>query len=303
MTTGPGSADDGSTPDDPTPDHPAPDDPAPDDPGPDRSAERSGPGNPNQSTADLDWRLTRTQVLRDSMGVAIATGAYAISFGAIALAGGLNVWQTMALSLLMFTGASQFGLIAVIAGGGAPLAGAATAIMLGARNALYGLRLAEILRVSGLRRLGAAQLVIDESTAMSIARDTDRAARLGFYATGLGVFTLWNIGTLVGAVGASWLSDPRALGLDAAAPAAFLALLAPRLRGRELWALALVAAMVAVLAVPLVPVGVPVLLAGLVGVIAGLIPRTTAPPRHRQSNETNQTTETNKPDDQPTRNP
>jgi len=268
------------------------------DPGPD--PDTPDPDTPDPDTPDLDWRLTRTQVLRDSMGVAIATGAYAISFGAIALAGGLTVWQTMALSLLMFTGASQFGFIAVIAGGGAPLAGAATAIMLGARNALYGLRLAEILRVSGLRRLGAAQLVIDESTAMSIGRDTDRAARLGFYATGLGVFTLWNIGTLVGAVGASWLSDPRALGLDAAAPAAFLALLAPRLRGRELWALALVAAVVAVLAVPLVPVGVPVLLAGLVGVIAGLIPRKTAPPRHRQSNDTDQI---NKSDDQPTRDP
>ena len=271
----------------------------------DATPDSTNHGNSTPDPPDLDWRLTRTQVLRDSMGVAIATGAYAISFGAIALAGGLNVWQTLALSLLMFTGASQFGLIAVIAGGGAPLAGAATAIMLGARNALYGLRLAEILRVSGLRRLGAAQLVIDESTAMSIGRDTDRAARLGFYATGLGVFTLWNIGTLVGAVGASWLSDPRALGLDAAAPAAFLALLAPRLRGRELWALALVAAVVAVLAVPLVPVGVPVLLAGLVGVIAGLIPRkgTTPAPDPAESAESIRSIDSSEPDDQPTREP
>ncbi len=235
-----------------------------------------GTADGEASDPETGWRLTRTQVLRDSMGVAVATGAYGISFGAIALAGGLNLWQTMALSLLMFTGASQFGLVAVLAGGGVPLAGAATAIMLGARNALYGLRLSEILRVGGLRRVLTAQLVIDESTAMSIGRDTDRAARLGFYATGVGVFVLWNIGTLIGAVGASWLSDPRALGLDAAAPAAFLALLAPRLRGRERWALALVAASVAVLAVPLVPVGVPVLLAGLVGAIAGLIPRRTA---------------------------
>jgi len=276
-------------------------DATPDGPTPDSTIQ----GNSTPDPPDIDWRLTRTQVLRDSMGVAIATGAYAISFGAIALAGGLNVWQTLALSLLMFTGASQFGLIAVIAGGGAPLAGAATAIMLGARNALYGLRLAEILRVSGLRRLGAAQLVIDESTAMSIGRDTDRAARLGFYATGLGVFTLWNIGTLVGAVGASWLSDPRALGLDAAAPAAFLALLAPRLRGRELWAVALVAAMVAVLAVPLVPVGVPVLLAGLVGVIAGLIPRkaTTQAPDPAESAESIRSIDSSEPDDQPTREP
>ncbi|HEY7814857.1 MAG TPA: AzlC family ABC transporter permease [Nakamurella sp.] len=141
--------------------------------------------------ADPAWRLTRSAVLRDAAGVSIATGAYAISFGAISLAGGLDLWQTMALSLLMFTGGSQFGLI--------------------------------------------------------------------------------------GVVGAAWLSDPRALGLDAAAPAAFLALLAPRLRGREAWAIALVGAVVAVIAVPIVPVGFPVLIAALVGIVAGFLPGRTGP--------------------------
>ncbi len=226
-------------------------------------------------STDPAWRLTRSQVIRDALGVGIATGAYAVSFGAISLAAGLTFWQTMALSLLMFTGASQFGLIGVIAGGGAPLAGAATAIMLGARNALYGLRLSEFLRVSGARRLLAAHLVLDESTAMSIGRDTERAARLGFYATGLGVYVFWNLGTAVGVLGASWLSEPRVLGLDAAVPAAFLALLAPRVRGREAWAIALAAALVALVAVPFVPVGFPVLIAALVGVVAGLLPRRT----------------------------
>ena len=228
---------------------------------------------PGDDEPELAWRLIRSQVLRDAMGVAIATGAYAISFGAIALAGGLDFWQTMALSLLMFTGGSQFGLIGVVAGGGAPLAGAATAIMLGARNALYGLRLSELLNVRGGRRLLTAQLVIDESTAMAIGRDSVRASRLGFYATGIGVFVLWNIGTAVGVIGASWLSDPRLLGLDAAAPAAFLALLAPRLRGRETWIVALTAALVALVAVPFVPVGFPVLIAALVGVVAGVLPQ------------------------------
>jgi predicted branched-subunit amino acid permease len=241
------------------------------------TADDEVPGEPEAGASpptgrDLDWRLTRSQVIRDSMGVAIATGAYGISFGAIALAGGLDLWQTMALSLLMFTGGSQFGLVGVVAGGGAPLAGAATAIMLGARNALYGLRLSELLNVRGARRLLTAQVVIDESTAMSIGRDSARAARLGFYATGIGVFVFWNIGTAVGVLGASWLSDPRLLGLDAAAPAAFLALLAPRLRGREAWAVALAAALVALVAVPFVPVGFPVLIAALVGVVAGLLP-------------------------------
>jgi predicted branched-subunit amino acid permease len=217
----------------------------------------------------------RTAVLRDSGGVAVATGAYAISFGAISTAGGLTVWQTLALSLLMFSGGSQFGLVGVVAGGGSAWAGAATAVMLGARNSLYGLRLAPLLGVRSWRRLLAAQVIIDESSAMSMGRSSTRLARLGFYATGIGVFTLWNLGTAIGAVGASVLSDPAVLGLDAAAPAAFLALLAPRLRGRQPWAIAAAAAVIAVLATPLVPPGVPVLIAAAFGIAVALWPRRT----------------------------
>ncbi len=221
---------------------------------------------------DPAWPGTRTSIIRDALGVGVATGAYAISFGAIAVAAGLNFAQAMALSLLMFTGGSQFALVGVIAGGGNPLAGAATAILLGSRNALYGLRLAPLLKVRGWRRWGAAQLVIDESTAMSLGRTSERAARLGFYATGLAVFVLWNLGTLAGSLGANALQDPSVFGLDAAASGAFLALLGPRLRGREPWAVAALAALVAVLAVPFVPAGVPVLLAALVAVAVGFTP-------------------------------
>ncbi|WP_037362670.1 AzlC family ABC transporter permease [Nakamurella lactea] len=216
------------------------------------------------------WRLERRGILRDSVGVGIATGAYAISFGALSLTAGLSVLQAMVLSLFMFTGGSQFGLIGVLAGGGSPWAGAATAVMLGSRNALYGLRLAPILDLRGWRRMLAAQLVIDESSAMSMGRSGDRGARAGFYGTGLAVFVLWNLGTLIGAVGAAALSDPRVLGMDAAAPAAFLALLAPRIRSRESWALALAAALVALLATPFVPPGIPILIAAAVGVAFGL---------------------------------
>ncbi|MET3806131.1 putative branched-subunit amino acid permease [Nakamurella sp. UYEF19] len=211
--------------------------------------------------------------MRDSLGVAVATGAYALSFGAISTAGGLDVWQTMALSLLMFSGGSQFGLVGVIAGGGSPWAGAATAIMLGGRNALYGLRLSSLLNLRSWRRVLAAQVVIDESSAMSMGRSSPQVGRLGFYATGIGVFALWNLGTLIGAVGASVLADPRVLGLDAAAPAAFLALLAPRLRGREPWAIALAAAIIAILTTPLVAPGIPVLIAAAFGIVVGAWPR------------------------------
>jgi predicted branched-subunit amino acid permease len=158
----------------------------------------------------------------------------------------------------------------VVGTGGAASAGAATAVLLGTRNALYGVRLAPLLRVRGLRRLGAAHLVIDESTAMATARDDPRAGRLGFWATGLAVFLCWNAGTAIGAAGASALADPRSLGLDAAAPAAFLALVGPRLLHRETAVVAAVATLAALASTPFVAAGVPVLIAGLVAVAAGV---------------------------------
>jgi predicted branched-subunit amino acid permease len=222
------------------------------------------------TAADEGWPANRTRVLRTSLSVGVATGAYGVSFGALGVAGGLSVVQTCAMSVLMFTGGSQFALVGVLAGGGSAVSGTASAVLLGARNVVYGARLARLLRLRGLRRLVGAQLVIDESTAVALGAEPsgERAARLGFWATGLAVFVLWNLATLVGAVAGSAVGDPRALGLDAAAPAAFLALLSPRLRGRATWLTALTAALVAVLVVPLVPVGVPVLIAALVPVVA-----------------------------------
>jgi predicted branched-subunit amino acid permease len=219
-----------------------------------------------------EWARTRNGVVRDAAGIGLATGAYALSFGAISIAAGLSLLQTSALSVLMFTGASQFALVGVIGSGGGPLAGAATAVLLGTRNALYGMRLSTLLQVGGLRQMAASHLVIDESTAMAIGRQSGRAARLGFWATGVSVFVGWNTGTLLGAIGARALSSPRALGLDAAVPAAFLALVAPRLRSGDSRAVALAAAGVALLSVPFVPAGVPVLVVALVAVGAGLLP-------------------------------
>jgi predicted branched-subunit amino acid permease len=211
----------------------------------------------------------RAGVVGDALAVGATTGTYGLSFGALSTAAGLTVPQTCALSLLMFTGASQFALVGVVGAGGGALAGAATAALLGVRNGLYGLQLSALLGVRGPRRLLAAHFVIDESAAMAQGRATAPLARLGFWATGLAVFTLWNLATVVGAWGARSLPDPRVLGLDVAASAAFLALLAPRVRGREAWSVAVVAALAAVAATPFTPVGAPVLLAALLtGVVA-----------------------------------
>jgi predicted branched-subunit amino acid permease len=201
-------------------------------------------------------------VLRTSLAVGAATGAYGASFGAVAAAAGLSIAQTCALSVLMFTGGSQFALVAVIGAGGGAVAATATALVLGSRNAFYGLRLSPLLGVRGPRKAVAAQLVIDESTAVAVAQPDASRARTGFWATGLTVYVLWNLATLAGALAAAAVPDPRVLGLDAAAPAAFLALLAPQVRGRRPLAVAVAAAVIALAATPYVPAGVPVLLAG-----------------------------------------
>jgi len=213
----------------------------------------------------------RGGIARDALGIGIATGAYALSFGAIATTAGLTLLQTVSLSLLMFTGASQFALVGVVGAGGSVWAGAATAALLGTRNALYGVRLSSLLGVLGLRRAAAAHFVIDETTAMAIARDHIPDSRFAFWATGLAVFTLWNLGTLVGALATHALPDPRALGFDAAPPAAFLALLAPRLRAREPLAIALGAGVVALACLPFVPAGVPLLIVALLVVLYGVL--------------------------------
>jgi predicted branched-subunit amino acid permease len=213
----------------------------------------------------------RREVVRDSIGVGIATGLYGTSFGAVAVASGLSVAQTCALSLVMFTGASQFALVGVLAGGGTPLASALTALLLGSRNTLYGLRVGPLLGWRGPRRLAAAQLLIDESTAMSINRPDRDLARLGFLATGLSIFVLWNLFTLVGAVAGEALGDPETYGLDAAVGAAFLGLLWPRLTDSVNRGVALAAAVLALALVPVTTAGVPVLAAGGVALLVGLL--------------------------------
>ena len=202
-------------------------------------------------------------MLRDALGIGVAVGAYGLSFGAAAVTAGLSALQACVLSLLLFTGASQFALVGVLGAGGSAVAAVAGALLLGTRNTLYAVRLASLVPVRGVQRGVAAQLTIDESTGMATAAPAGLAPT-AFWATGASVYVLWNLATLLGALGAARLGDPGRLGLDAAVPAAFLALLAPQVRTRPLLVAALAGAGVAAAAVPLTPPGVPVLLAALV---------------------------------------
>ena len=195
------------------------------------------------------------------LSIAAAVGVYGVSFGALAVAAGLEVWQACALSLLMFTGGSQFAFIGVIGGGGTGAAAWAAATLLGVRNGVYGMQLKALLRPPTRLLPVMAQLTIDESTATATGQgDHDERVR-GFWSAGIGVFVLWNLFTLVGALAGDALGDPGRWGLDGAAVAAFLGLLWPRLTGRDPIAIAVLAAAVTILAVPLVPPGIPVLIA------------------------------------------
>lgn len=217
----------------------------------------------------LPRRATFTPAVRMGLSISVATGLYGISFGALAVAAGLQLWQAMALSALMFTGGSQFAFIGVVAGGGTGAAALGAASLLGVRNAVYGMQMNRMLGLRGWHRWLGAQLTIDESAATAAGQMDTTEQQRGFWTAGIGVFVLWNLFTLLGAWLGDALGDPRKWGLDGAAVAAFLGLLWPRLQQREPVALAVLCGVVTALAVPLLPPGLPILLAAVVGAAWG----------------------------------
>ena len=213
----------------------------------------------------------RGAILRAAMGIGLYAMAFGASFGAISIGSGFTLPQTMVLSLVMFTGASQFAFVGVAASGGSPFAAVPAALLLGMRNAFYGVPISEILHPRGFARLWTAHFVIDETTAMAIGQATPRARRFAFWTTGMILFSLWQLGSLAGAL-VGRAVNPTDIGLDAAAPAVFLALLWPMLRRREGRWLALGGAAVALALIPVAPPGIPVIASAVVALIGGLLP-------------------------------
>lgn len=214
----------------------------------------------------------RREAWRASWAVGLAVAAYGVSFGALAVASGLDVWQACVLSAVMFSGGSQFALIGVLAAGGTASGPAAIAgaTLLGLRNGLYAVRVSPIVGPGFAKRLLAGQLTIDESTAVATAQPTLASQRIGFWATGTIIWVGWNLMTLVGALLGDLLGDVSAFGLDAAAAAAFLGLVWPRLRALQPVVVAVGAAVVTAAVIPVLPPGLPVLVAALVGVLVGV---------------------------------
>lgn len=215
---------------------------------------------------------TPKSTIRDSLSISITVGAYGIAFGAASVAAGFSILQTCLLSLLTFSGASQFALVGVMGSGGSALSGIATAALLGFRNGLYGLRMSPLLKPSGLKRFLAAHITIDESTGVALSQEDlgEDAMRSGFWFTGLGVFLFWNLFTFAGALGAQSMGNPAAWGLDAAVPAAFLGLVWPRLTSLSDRILSVSAMFLALALTPFVPVGLPIIATAFLALAIGL---------------------------------
>lgn len=221
----------------------------------------------------LDPRMRRAIWV---LGAAI--GVFGISFGVLATTAGLTVLQACVMSLLVFTGASQFAAVGVLDAGGSIGSAFGSALLLAARNTAYGVAMAPTLSGGSLaRRLLAAQLVIDESTAVATAQAGPAARRHAFWATGVAVFVCWNAGTVLGALAGDAIGDPEALGLDAAFPAGFVALAVPHLRGRRGRVAAACGALIALVLIPLTPAGVPIL-AAVLGVVPAVLAVPPDPP-------------------------
>jgi predicted branched-subunit amino acid permease len=215
-------------------------------------------------------RVNRTTAAA-SFSVSFTVGLYGIAFGAAGIAAGFSLLQTCLLSLLTFSGASQFAVVGVLGAGGTAISGITTASLLGIRNALYGMRMAPIMKFRGVKRIVGAQVTIDESTGVSLGQSElgDDAMRQGFWLTGIGVYIFWNLFTVLGALGAQAMGNPAAWGLDAAVPAAFLGLVWPRLTNNFERSLAVTAMVLSIALTPFVAAGIPIISTALLAVAFG----------------------------------
>jgi predicted branched-subunit amino acid permease len=206
-----------------------------------------------------------------ALSVGFAVGIYGVSFGALSVTAGFDIWQTIALSVLMFSGGSQFAFVAVFASGGlAALPAAITsAWLVGIRNGFYALSLAPTIGPRGFMKILASQLTIDESTAVSTSRTGLKEQRAGFWLTGISVFVFWNSATVIGALLGGVVSDPKVFGLDAAAAAALFALVWPRIQNSIGALIAACSIVLSCLFALVLPSGFPVLAGAVIAVLIG----------------------------------
>lgn len=200
-------------------------------------------------------------VATTALSLALAVGMFGVSFGVLSVSsGGMGAVAAVVMSATTYAGSAQFAAAAIVASGGQPITAIAAALLLNARYVPIGISVARFLPGGALRRFLLAQMVIDESWAIAAKGEGEFDGRL-LVRAGLVIWIAWVLGTLIGVIGGEALGDPSALGLDAAFPALFLALLVGQVRSRNAVAVAVLGAAIALALLPWTPPGVPLIAA------------------------------------------
>lgn len=220
------------------------------------------PASKNPLNAKVEPAI-RNAIVRQALSIGISLIPFGLAFGVSCTKAGLSWVQALGFSTLVFTGGSQFAAVGVLGDGGGAAAAIGAGLLLSIRSLVYGLVMAPTLKGTFAYRALASQLMIDESIAVSTAQKSLSAKRMGYFAGGMSVFFFWNVTTVLGAVALKSNGDlVNKFGLDATVPAAFAALLWPRLRDPENRKVALVGALIALVLIPIAPAGIPIVASG-----------------------------------------
>lgn len=202
----------------------------------------------------------RRRLRRLAASVTAAVAPFGIVFGAAAATAGLTLWEAIGYSVFVFGGSSQFAAVEILGDGGSVASASVAGLLLNVRSLAFGVIMAPALAGTIWQRALMSQVMIDEATAVGTASDDHESRRYGYLLGGLGVFVVWNLTTVAGYVLFDGADDViRDFGLDVAGPAAFLALLWPRLSDRRQLAVAVLGGVIAVALVPLAAPGIPIL--------------------------------------------
>ena len=204
---------------------------------------------------------------RAAAPIGIAAAAFSLSFGVLARTAGMGWAAPLVMSATTFAGSAQFAAASILKDGGAAAAAITAAVMLNARYAPIGISVASGFEGPWLKRLFQSQLIVDESWAIALKRRGAFDVRVLLGAGGL-LYVCWNAGTAAGVLLGNVIGDPNRLGLDAAFPALFLALLVTQLTGRRALIAALLGGGIALVLVPFAPAGVPII-AGAAACLVG----------------------------------
>src|SRR5262245_61748482 len=202
----------------------------------------------------MPWRTIDRSLVRDVAAIWLAVGFVGVSYGAIAVGSGVPLWATVAMSIFVFAGGSQFLAVGMLAAGN-PLAAVLGGLLLNARHLPFGIAVGDIISSSWRVRAVGSHVMVDEAVAFAMAQPDPVRRRHAYWLTGVGIFVVWNIGTVLGALLGQAVGDPSRLGLDAAFPAALIALLMPSFAAADARRVALVGAMLAVAVTPVLPAG------------------------------------------------